>query len=170
MIELKLDDDTDSRPWTKLSNQTIVISVASSRDTAEACLAYVERWLVEAVKAQSSVDAACLAFVLHQNPFWARLPNFKCVHQEEVISRLKSSWSTARKFFVGWLTDGFIRSPCSLSQLVQVETCTGESESHESEIIDQCTSLIQAPPFAGILSTLFLFIKQEGKRLKTCIS
>ncbi|EUB64032.1 Serine-protein kinase ATM [Echinococcus granulosus] len=85
VIELKLDDDTDSRPWTKLSNQTIVISVASSRDTAEACLAYVERWLVEAVKAQSSVDAACLAFVLHQNPFWARLPNFKCVHQEEWV-------------------------------------------------------------------------------------
>ncbi|CDS37595.1 serine protein kinase ATM [Echinococcus multilocularis] len=167
VIELKLDDDTDSRPWTKLSNQTIVISVASSRDTAEACLAYVERWLVEAVKAQSSVDAACLAFVLHQNPFWARLPNFKCVYQEEVISCLKSSWSTARRFFVGWLTDGFIRSPGSLSQLVQVETCTGESESHESEIIDQCTSLIQAPPSTGILSTLFLFIKQEGKRLKT---
>lgn len=126
VIELKLDDDTDSQPWTKLSNQTIVISVASSRDTAEVCIASVEQWLVEAIKTRFSVDAACLAFVLHQNPFWTRLPNFKCAHLEEVISCLKSNWSTAREFFAGWLTDGFIQSPSSLSHLVKMETCTGE--------------------------------------------
>ncbi|VDM30897.1 unnamed protein product [Hydatigera taeniaeformis] len=78
VLELKLNDTEESRSWTKLSNQTIVISIATSRHAAEACMACVERWLVGAITARSSVDAACLAFVLHQNPFWARLSDFTC--------------------------------------------------------------------------------------------
>ncbi|KAL5970596.1 Serine-protein kinase ATM [Taenia solium] len=68
VVELKLDDDMGDQPWTKLSSQTIVISVASARDTAEVCMASVEQWLAEAIKTRSSVRLSQVINALKTSP------------------------------------------------------------------------------------------------------